>query len=180
MSSLRTQLRACVRGRAVPVATLALLLAAPAASAQSQADVDLKAITAYSLTMPKYKQYLEPRSTWPMRWPRIPSWPSGSTATPTARWRSRSSCSRDCRRSGQRSRRPGLTTRDYLLTQGALLQAGMAYAMTKDTKMPPDTVIKKAGVSRANLEFYQKNEAEIGRSPRRLRPGAEAGGRRGR
>jgi hypothetical protein len=29
--------------------------------------------------------------------------------------------------------------------------------------MPLDSVIKKAGVSRANLEFYQKNEAEIGR-----------------
>ena len=39
----------------------------------------------------------------------------------------------------------------------------MAYAMTKDGKMAPDEVVQKAGVSRANLEFYQKNEAEIGR-----------------
>jgi hypothetical protein len=57
----------------------------------------------------------------------------------------------------------GLTTRDYVLTQGALLQAGMAYAMTKGSGVPVDSIVKQAGVSRANLEFYQKNEAEIGR-----------------
>src|SRR5688500_2428226 len=38
---------------------LALSLTTTAAPAQSQADADLKAISAYTLTMPKYKQYLD-------------------------------------------------------------------------------------------------------------------------
>ena len=36
-----------------------LPLAAAPAAAQGQGDPDLKAVTAYTLTMPKYKQYLE-------------------------------------------------------------------------------------------------------------------------
>lgn len=163
MSSLRTQLRACVRGRAVPVATLALLLAAPAASAQSQADVDLKAITAYSLTMPKYQQYLDATVNManavaqnPELAQRLDGYANGSLAE-------QGKLLEGLPQVRAAIAAAGLTTRDYLLTQGALLQAGMAYAMAKDAKMPPDSVIKKAGVSRANLEFYQKNEAEIGR-----------------
>ena len=39
----------------------------------------------------------------------------------------------------------GLTTRDYVLTQWALLQTGMAYAMTKGTGATQDDMIKKAG-----------------------------------
>lgn len=57
----------------------------------------------------------------------------------------------------------GLTTRDYVLTQWALLQTGMAYAMTKGTGATHDDMIKKAGVSKANMDFYAKNEAEINR-----------------
>ena len=57
----------------------------------------------------------------------------------------------------------GLTTRDYVLTQWALLQTGMAYAMTRGTGATQDDMIKKAGVSKANLEFYTQNEAEINR-----------------
>ena len=58
----------------------------------------------------------------------------------------------------------GLTPRDYVLTQGAVLQAGVAYGMMKELKLSPDSAIKASGVSRANLEFAGKNEAEITRS----------------
>jgi hypothetical protein len=161
MSNLSNLLR--VRARAVQLAVLALPLTAPAISAQSQPDADLKAISAYALTMPKYKQYLDATVNLanvaaknPQLAERLDGFGNKSLAeqvkllegVPQVRGAITAT---------------GLTTRDYVLTQGALLQAGMAYALTKDAKMPPDSVIKKAGVSRANLEFYQKNEAEIGR-----------------
>jgi hypothetical protein len=55
----------------------------------------------------------------------------------------------------------GLSTRDYVLTQWALLQTGMAYAMIKQTGASQEDMIKQAGVSKANMDFYAKNEAEI-------------------
>ena len=39
----------------------------------------------------------------------------------------------------------------------------MAYSMTKGTGATQDDMIKKAGVSKANMDFYAKNEAEINR-----------------
>lgn len=159
MSNLSIQLRA----RAVQLAVLALPLTAPVVSAQSQADADLKVISAHTLTMPKYKQYLDATVNLanvaaknPQLVGRLEGFGSGSLAeqvklldgVPQVRGAITAA---------------GLTTRDYILTQGALLQAGMAYAMAKDAKVSPDTIIKQASVSRANFEFYQKNEAEIGR-----------------
>ena len=57
--------------------------------------------------------------------------------------------------------RTGLTTRDYVLVQGAALQAGKAHTLVKNGKLSLDNASKKPGVSRANLEFYQNNEARI-------------------
>ena len=57
----------------------------------------------------------------------------------------------------------GLTTRDFVLTQGAFLHAGLAYALMKQGGFSPDSVIKATQVSRANLDFVRKNEAEITR-----------------
>jgi hypothetical protein len=39
----------------------------------------------------------------------------------------------------------------------------MAHVLIKSGTLPPDSAVKKAGVSRANLEFFQKNEAELER-----------------
>jgi hypothetical protein len=143
-------------------AILVLSLASTAA-AQSQPDADLKAISATTLTMPRYKQYLDATVNLanlaakdPGLKNRLEGFGNQSLAeqiklldrVPQVRGAITAT---------------GLTTRDYVLTQGALLQAGMAYAMTKGSGVPVDSVVKKAGVSRANLEFYQKNEAEIGR-----------------
>ncbi len=148
---------------AVHLALVALPLAAPAASAQSQGDGDLKAISAYTLTLPKYQQYLDATVNLA----------NGAAKNPQLVQRlgglgNKSLAEQVKLLEGVPQVRgaitaTGLTTRDYVLTQGALLQAGMAHTLTKDAKMPPDSAIKRAGVSRANLEFYQKNEAEIGR-----------------
>jgi hypothetical protein len=161
MSNLSSLLR--VRACAVRLAVLVLPLAAPAASAQSQADADLKAISSYTLSIPRYKQYLDATVNLanvaaknPQLAQRLDGFGNKSLTeqvkllegVPQVRGAITAT---------------GLTTRDYVLTQGALLQAGMAYALTKAGSLPPDSAIKKAGVSRANLEFYQKNEAEIGR-----------------
>jgi hypothetical protein len=159
MSDLSSRLRA----HAARLAVVALPFAAAPAAGQSQADADLKTISAYALTMPRYKQYLDA---------------SVNVATAAAKDPSLQARFEDF---GNKSLSEqievmdgvpqvrsaivatGLTTRDYVLTQSALLQAAMAYAMTKGTGMSVDSVAQKAGVSRANLEFYQKNEAEIGR-----------------
>jgi len=152
-----------LRVRAAQLAVLALPLSAASASAQSTVDADLKAISAYSLTMAKYKQYLDATINVA----------NVASKDPTLEGRfegfGNKSLSEQVKvldgvpqiRSAIGA--TGLRTRDYVLTQGALLQAGMAYAMTKGSGIPVDSVIKKSGVSRANLEFYQKNEAEIAR-----------------
>jgi hypothetical protein len=159
MSDLSSRLRA----HAALLAAVALPFAAAPAAGQSQADADLKTISAYALTMPRYKQYLDA---------------SVNVATAAAKEPSLQARFEDF---GDKSlseqikvmdgmpqirsaiAATGLTTRDYVLTQSALLQAAMAYAMMKGTGMSVDSVAQKASVSRANLEFYQKNEAEIGR-----------------
>ena len=159
MSGLSNQLRLRVAGFAVMV----MSLAAPAASAQSPADADLKAITAHTLTLRNYKQYLDATVNLANVAAKNPA-----LAQHLDRFGNKSLPEQVKLLEGMPQVRgaitaTGLTPRDYVVTQGALLQAGMAYAMTKDAKMPPDSVIKQAGVSRTNLEFYLKNEAEIGR-----------------
>jgi hypothetical protein len=150
------------RAGAARLAVLALALPA-AASAQSSADADLKAIQGYTLTMPKYKQYLDASVNLanvaakdPQLAGRLDGYGNKSLSEqiklldglPQVRGAITAA---------------GLSTRDYLLTQGAILQSGMAYAMTKDGKVPPEEMVKKAGVNPANLDFYRKNEAEIAR-----------------
>ncbi|HEX2219318.1 MAG TPA: hypothetical protein VHG35_10990 [Gemmatimonadales bacterium] len=157
MSSLSS--RMCTHALTV----VALSLASTTASAQSQADADLKAISATTLTLPKYKQYLDATVNLANVAAKDPN-----LAARLDGYGEKSLSEQVKLLDGVPQVRgaisaTGLTTRDYVLTQGALLQAGMAYAMTKGTGVPVDSVVKKAGVSRANLEFYQKNEAEIGR-----------------
>jgi hypothetical protein len=50
-----------------------------------------------------------------------------------------------------------------VLIMGAALQTGMAHALIKTGAMAPEAAVKKAGVNRANLEWYQQNSAEIER-----------------
>jgi len=91
--------------------------------AQSQANRDVKAVNAYTLTIPRYKQFLA----------------------------------------------AGLTTRDFLLIQAALLQAGLTYGLIKEGTITRESAIKSAKISAANLDFYQQNEAASSFSPGNLR-----------
>jgi len=54
----------------------------------------------------------------------------------------------------------GLTTRDFVLTQGAFLHAGLAYALMKQGGLSPDSTVKATQVSRANLDFVREESAE--------------------
>ena len=152
-----------LRARLMLLAPLTLLLATPAVSAQSQSDADLKAISAHTLTMPKYKQYLDATvnlANLAVKNPKVAEQLDGYGNKSLAEQIELLEGIPPVRGAITAT---GFSTRDYLLTQGALLQAGMAYALTKGSGVPSEKVIQDAGVSRANLEFYQKNEAEINR-----------------
>lgn len=149
-------------GAAALVLVLAGVLSSSAA-AQGQGDRDLKAISAYSLTMPRYKQFL------------------GAMRNLSKAAKENPALGTALEESGDRSldaavarynavpaaksaiARAGLTTRDFVLLQGSLLQAGLAYGLMKQYRIPPDSVTRSTGVSRANLDFYAANEPEITR-----------------
>lgn len=170
MSSLKTSARLHAA-----FASVMLTIAVPAASAQASADPDLKAISTYTLTMPKYQQYLDANVN------------IAKAASENPQLAGQLDGYGDKSLSEQIKLLDGIppvkaaiadagfTTRDYLLTQAALLQAGMAHAMTRDAKMPDDEVVQKAGVNKANLEFYRKNEAEINRLAKEAESRAPAG-----
>jgi hypothetical protein len=140
-----------------------MALSLPAAVESQQSDADIKAVSATTLTMPRYKQYLDA---------------TVNLANVAAK---NPGLTEEMKDGGEKSidqqvkaiesnpqvkaavTSTGLTSRDYVLTQWALIQTGMAYAMTKGTGATQDDMIKKAGVSKANLDFFAKNEAEINR-----------------
>jgi hypothetical protein len=157
MPSLASRCRAFALALAVP------FLFAKGAAAQGQGDKDLKAISAYTLTMPRYRQFMnamlnvgkaaQKDSTigaafegsgnlgldqLVARYNSVPAVKSAITGA-------------------------GMSPREFALAQGAFLQAGMSYGLMKQLKLSPDSVVKTTGVSRANLEFFSANEAEITR-----------------
>jgi len=161
MPSLASRRRAFALALAVPC------LLAPTA-AQGQGDKDLKAISAYTLTMPRYRQFMNamlnlgkaakkdstlggvfensgnlPLDQLVARYNAVPVVKSAITTA-------------------------GMTPRDFALAQGAILQAGMSYGLMKQLKLSPDSVIKTTGVSRANLEFFGVNDVEITRLNKEL------------
>ena len=140
-----------------------MALSLPAVAARAQSDADLKAISATTLTLPKYRQYLDATvnlANVAAKNPEIVKGMKGSAEKSIAEQVRALEGNSQVRGAIAAT---GLTTRDYVLTQWALLQTGMAYAMTKGTGVSQDEVAKKAGVSKANLDFYAKNEAEITR-----------------
>jgi hypothetical protein len=140
-----------------------MALSLPAAVAEAQSDADLKAIGATTLTMPKYKQYLDATvnlANVAAKNPGLAGRMKGSGEKSVAEQIKTLDSDPQVRGAITAT---GLTTKDYVLTQWALIQTGMAYAMTKGSGASQDEVVKKAGVSKANLDFYAKNEAEINR-----------------
>ncbi len=157
MSSLSS--RVCTHTLTV----LALSLGGTTASAQSQVDADLQAISATTLTMPRYRQYLDATVNLANVAAKDPELADRFDGMGNKSLAEQIELLDGVPQVRGAISAAGLSTRGYVLTQGALLQAGMAYALTKGSGVPVDSVIRKSGVSRANLEFYQKNEAEIGR-----------------
>lgn len=153
MSSLSR--RVCTHALAV------MALSLPAAIEAQQSDADLKAISGTTLTMPKYKQYLDATVNLATVAAENPGLADGmkDSGEKSIDEQVRAIESNPQVKAAVTS--TGLTTRDYVLTQWALLQTGMAYAMTKGTGATQDDMVKKAGVSKENMDFYAKNEAEI-------------------
>ena len=150
------------RLRTVPLA-LSLLVPDTVASAQSQGERDLAAISKYTLTMPKYQQYLNAMVSLGQA--------AAKDSTQFQGLQNAGQLSLD-QQIVQYEKIPavrraladaGISTRDFVLTQFALLQSGMAYVLMKQLKLTPDSVVKATKVNRANLEFYGANEAEITR-----------------
>jgi hypothetical protein len=143
---------------------IGLLSHSSLAYAQTEGSRDLEAYSSYVLTMPKYKKYLAAMVTMAQAAERNPaavgSAMEGSGELSIAQMVSRFDRVPEVRGAISKA---GLTTRDFVLTQGAFLQAGMAYALMNQGNLSPDSVVKTTRVSRANLAFYQKNEAEITR-----------------
>ena len=153
MSSLSR--RVCAHALAV------MALSLPAAAPAQQSEADLKAVSATTLTMPKYKQYLDATVSLANLAAKNPGLAEGMEDGGEKSIDEQVKMLESNPQVKAAVTSTGLSTRDYVLTQWALLQTGMAYTMTKGTGASQDDMIKKAGVSKANMDFYAQNEAEI-------------------
>lgn len=142
------------------VAVMALSL--PAAAEAQQSDADLKAVSATTLTMPRYKQYLDATVNLANAAAKNPGLAEGTKDDGGGKSIAEQVKALESIPEAKAAiTSTGLSTRDYVLTQWALLQTGMAYSMTQQAGASQEDMIKQAGVSKANMEFYAKNEAEI-------------------
>jgi hypothetical protein len=149
--------------RAGVPALVLLCLVATSSVGQAHGNSDLREISAYTLTMPKYKQLIAAMLNLGKAAQADPSVGgalegSGNLTVDqaTARLVSVPAAKRAITSAG-------LTPREFTIAQGAMLQAGMSYGIMKQYKLSPDSVSKSTGVSKANLEFFRANEAEIER-----------------
>jgi hypothetical protein len=152
-----SRVRAIVLGLALPC------LITSAAVGQTAADKDLKAISAYTLTMPKYKQLMTAMLNLgkaAQRDPKLAESLKDSGNLSIDQMVARYDAVPPVKRAISDA---GFTTREFAVAQGAMLQAGMSYGLMKQLKLSPDSVSKTTGVSKANLEFIRANEAEIER-----------------
>lgn len=156
MSSLSR--RVCTHALTV----MALSLPATPAVAQ-QSEADLKAISAYTLTLPKYKQYLDAMVNLATVASQNPGIGEGMKSSDDESIASQIKELESHPQFRGAITATGLTPKDYVLTQWAMLQTGMVYAMSRGSGASQEELAKKSGVSKANLEFYAQNEAEITR-----------------
>ena len=157
MSKLSNLARALVRGAWIASLTV------PLAAASAQSPEDLKAYADYKLTLENYQQYLDAAlnlANVAVMDPQVAERLNVMGKDPLSEQVKQLDRFPEARRAIAKT---GLTTRDFVLAQGAALQAGMAHSLVKSGKLTADGAIKKPGVSRANLEFFQKNEARISR-----------------
>jgi hypothetical protein len=138
-----------------------MALSLPAAAEAQQSDADLKAVSATTLTMPKYKQYLDATVNLANVAAKNPGLAKGMKDGGERSIDQQVEALESNPQVRAAVTSTGLSARDYVLTQWALLQTGMAHAMTKGSGASQEEMMKKAGVSKANMDFYAQNEAEI-------------------
>jgi hypothetical protein len=151
------------RLRSVALALAFPCLLTATAAAQKPGDKDLQAISAYTFTLPKYKQLMTAMVNL------------GKAAQQNLRMADALEDSGNLTLDQMVARYSavapvkkaiadaGLTPREFAVAQGAMIHAGMSYGIMKQYRLSPDSVSKTTGVSKANLEFFRANEAEIER-----------------
>ncbi len=157
-------MRSLVRRSGVLFSYLALaLLPSPRLASAQDDDPDLKAYNSYRLTIPKYKKFLDAMVNLAKadeKNPAVGQSIEGAGEKSIAQTVAAYNKVPQVRRGISAA---GLTTRDFVLIQGAYLHAGLAYALMKQGGFSADSAVKTMQVSRANLDFVRKNEAEISR-----------------
>jgi hypothetical protein len=157
---------------ALRTAIVTLMLSAPfavsTANAQAKDDKDTKVVSAYTLTMPKYKKLMQAMLNIGKAVQKDSALGSAiedsgnksldqMTAAYNAKPQIRNAIAA-----------AGITSREFAVGLMSLFQTGMSYGLMKQYKMTADSVHKATGVSIANLEFYRANEAEIDRMTKQM------------
>ncbi len=149
--------------RAVLLALALPCMLTSTALGQNSGDKDLKEISAYTWTMPKYKQLMTAMMNIgkaAQRDPKMGETLEGSGNLTIDQAAARYGAVPPVK---QALADAGMTPREFAVAQGAWLQSAMSYGVMKQYKLTPDSVSKTTGVSKANLEFFRANEAEIDR-----------------
>lgn len=172
-------MQSLIRCGALLLVLTASSLSNPTAAHTQEDDLDDRAYYSYKLTMPKFKKYLAAMvnlANASQRTPAVQVVLEASFDSSIDEAVAHFNRVPQARRSIADA---GLTTRDFVLTQGAFVQAGVAYGLTKEGTMSPDSVLKMMQVSPANLDFVRKNEAEIARLTKEAEAKAPAMERKG-
>jgi hypothetical protein len=138
-------------------------LSNPTAARTQEDDPDDKAYYSYQLTMPKFKKYLAATVNLVNASQRTPAVEQAIDTSMNASIDEAVASFNRVPEARRGITDAGLTTRAFVLTQGALLQAGVAYGIMKEGGLSPDSALKIMPVSPANLDFVRKNEVEIAR-----------------
>ena len=148
-----------VNGKEIPQSRADFVIKANAA--QGQADKDLKAISAYTFTLPKYKQLMTAMVNLGNAAkvdPKVAGALEGSGNLSLDEMTMRLQSLAPARKAIVDA---GLTPREFAVAQGAWLQSGMSYGLMKQYNLTADSVSKATGASKANLEFFRANEASF-------------------
>lgn len=138
-------------------------LSNPTAARTQEDDPDDKAYYSYRLTMPKVKKYLAAAVNLANAIQRTPAVDQAIETSMNASIDEAVAAFNRVPEARRGIADAGLTTRDFVLTQGAFVRAGVAYGLMKEGTMSPDSALKIMHVRPANLDFVRKNEAEIAR-----------------
>ena len=152
-----------LRSRATMLALTLPWVLTSTAVGQQAGDKDLKQISAYTWTMPRSQQLMSAMANLGKAAksdPKMGEALDGSGNLTIDHAAARYSAVPPVKRALADA---GMSPREFAVAQGAWLQSAMSYGVMKQYKLTPDSVSKTTGVSKANLEFFGANEAEIDR-----------------